>query len=94
MLFQGASCRLTDDWKLEQKRLERQTAITQKTEAMQAEQEVQQRLRPVSYLAFPCLRLCGIVETQTIAMLVLWQMNCSVNRQVACGTGKECCAGS
>lgn len=43
MLFQGASCQLTDDWKLEQKRLERQAAATQNTEAKQAKQEVQRR---------------------------------------------------
>lgn len=40
MLFNGATCQLSDDWKMQKKVIERQAAAQQKQEAQQAKQEV------------------------------------------------------
>ncbi|KAL3133730.1 hypothetical protein ABBQ32_008220 [Trebouxia sp. C0010 RCD-2024] len=39
MLFNGATCQLSDDWKMQKKVIERQAAAQQKQEAQQAKQE-------------------------------------------------------
>lgn len=40
MLFEGANCQLADDWKLQQRQVERQVAAQQQKEAAQAREEV------------------------------------------------------
>ena len=40
MLFKGANCQLPDDWKSQQRHVERQVAVQRQKEAAQAQQEV------------------------------------------------------
>jgi len=40
MLFEGASCQLPDDWKLEQRRLQQEVAARQQQQALQSKQQV------------------------------------------------------
>ena len=40
MLFEGASCQLPDDWKLEQRRLQQAVAARQQQQALLSKQQV------------------------------------------------------
>ena len=40
MLFEGASCQLPDDWKLEQRRLQQDVAARQQQQALKSKQQV------------------------------------------------------
>ena len=51
MLFNGATCQLSDNWKSQKRVLERQAAAQQKKEAQLARQEVQ-----TSYTKVWCLK--------------------------------------